>query len=150
MIITFCGHADCLSSPTLADEILSAIKKIARDEAVSFYLGGYGRFDNIALECCIEYKKTHPVSNLFFITPYLTESYLKSRPCFFEYFDEILYPGLEKTPPRYAILKRNEWMVENADFVIAYVIHGWGGAAKTFRHVLAMEKPYINLGGKDE
>lgn len=43
-------------------------------------------------------------------------------------YDETIYPPLENAPPRYAIVHRNRWMAENADAVLAYVLHNWGGA----------------------
>ena len=46
-------------------------------------------------------------------------------------YDGTTYPPLEKVPPRYAIMKRNEWMVCESDVVISGVTHSWGGAAKT-------------------
>ena len=30
--------------------------------------------------------------------------------------------------------ERNEWMVDSADVVVAYVTHEWGGAAKTLEY----------------
>ena len=45
---------------------------------------------------------------------------------------ETLYPdGLEGVPLRYAIVHRNRWMVEHSQHIIAYVTHGWSGAAAT-------------------
>ena len=58
-----------------------------------------------------------------------------------EIFDESIYPDIEKTPPRFAIVKRNEWMINNSDFLIAYVEHNWGGAAKTLEY--AKKKKHI-------
>ena len=46
-------------------------------------------------------------------------------------YDATVYPPLEKVPRRYAIVKRNEWMVSVSDVVISGVKHGWGGAART-------------------
>ena len=47
---------------------------------------------------------------------------------------ETLYPdGLEGVPLRYAIVHRNRWMVEHSQHIIAYVTHGWGGAAATLK-----------------
>ena len=46
-------------------------------------------------------------------------------------YDSTTYPPLEKVPPRYAIVKRNEWMVCESDVVISGVTHSWGGASKT-------------------
>ncbi len=46
-------------------------------------------------------------------------------------YDGTTYPPLEKVPLRYAIVRRNEWMVHESDVVISGVTHSWGGAAKT-------------------
>lgn len=58
------------------------------------------------------------------------------------------YPPLENTPLRYAISRRNEWMTAEADTVIAYVTHGWGGAAQTLQFAKRKHKRIINLGEK--
>ena len=47
---------------------------------------------------------------------------------------------------RYAISKRNQWMVDKSDLVIAHVDHDWGGAAKTLEYAIRKKKSYINLG----
>ena len=44
------------------------------------------------------------------------------------YYDEIVYPReLYKVHYKSAITKRNEWLVENSDMLIAYVVHDYGG-----------------------
>ncbi len=49
-------------------------------------------------------------------------------------FDEMIYPPLERVPPKYAILRRNEWMIDKATVLFACVRHAWGGAAKTLAY----------------
>ena len=46
-------------------------------------------------------------------------------------YDGTTYPPLEKVPRRYAIVRRNEWMISVSDVVISGVLHSWGGAART-------------------
>ena len=118
------------------------------DRDVTFYLGGYGDFDSLALKACLEYKKTHPSARLVFVTPYLDDRYLKNREEILKNYDEILYPEIETTPPQYAISKRNEWMVKHADFLIASVDHGFGGAVKTLECAIRWHIPFVNLGKK--
>lgn len=48
-----------------------------------------------------------------FITPYITESYKLRNELMKKRFDCILYPPIENTPYRFAIIRRNEWMVKN-------------------------------------
>ena len=58
-------------------------------------------------------------------------------------FDDTIYPDLEKIPRRFAIVKRNEWMIKNSNFLIAYVDHSWGGASKTLEY--AKRKKHISI-----
>ena len=81
---------------------------------------------------------------LIFITPYLDKSYSKLEFAKYHY-DDIIFTPLENVPRKFAILKRNEWMVEEADLVIAYVMYSWGGAAKTLEYARRKKKTIINL-----
>lgn len=145
MIITFCGHSNYLG--TLEDEqrLLNLIESVAKDNQVDFYLGGYGNFDFFALKCAKKYKENHPNANLIFVTPYLNK-WLKDRRDFLEKnYDEILYPELEDIPQQFAILKRNEWMINQCDFIFCYVTTHYGGAYKSLLYAHKRKKTYINL-----
>ena len=61
------------------------------------------------------------------------------------YYDGSVYPPLETVPRRYAISKRNEWMVEQADVIISCVTHGWGGAATTLTYANRKKKSIISV-----
>lgn len=59
---------------------------------------------------------------------------------------ETLYPdGLEKVPKRFAIDWRNKWMVQQSDYVISYVCHSFGGAAKYMELAKRKKKIVYNL-----
>lgn len=60
-------------------------------------------------------------------------------------YDEIIYPPLEKIPKKFAILRRNEWMIDNADLVIAYIRRSWGGAAQTLKYAQKKHLPIYYL-----
>ena len=60
-------------------------------------------------------------------------------------YDSVLYPEIENKPKRYAILYRNKYMVEKADYVIAYVSHNWGGAYSTYQYAKRKGKNIFNL-----
>ncbi len=43
---------------------------------------------------------------------------------------DTIYPeGLEVVPPKFAVSKRNAWMLERCEYVITYVKFNFGGAA---------------------
>ena len=48
-------------------------------------------------------------------------------------YETLLPDGPECVPPRYAICKRNDWMVAHAETVIAYVTDYTGGAGRSVR-----------------
>ena len=145
MIITFCGHSNCLFSDEEKEKLKQLlIKEIRKNPTCKFYLGGYGDFDSLCLRTLRKLKKDFPEIELLFITPYLDKNYSKLELAK-SYYDDVIFPPIESVPRKFAILKRNEWMVDSADLVIAYVKYSWGGAAKTLEHAKRKKKQIKNL-----
>ena len=145
MIITFCGHSNCLFSDEEKEKLKQLlIKKIRKNPTCKFYLGGYGDFDSLCLRTLRELKTDFPDIELLFITPYLDKNYSKLELAKY-YYDDVIFPPIENVPRKFAILKRNEWMVDSADLVIAYVKYSWGGAVKTVEYAKRKKKQIINL-----
>ncbi len=145
MVITFAGHSTVFSCEQVKETVKEQIKNnIAADEKTVFYLGGYGDFDSICACACKELKKEYSHIEVVYVTPYINHSKIKEMQDVGLY-DTSIYPPLEKVPPRFAILKRNEWMVENADLVIAYVKNNYGGAYKTLNTAKRNKKKVINI-----
>lgn len=71
------------------------------------------------------------------VLPYLDREYDAGL------YDETLYPPLESTPKRFAISKRNEYMINAADCVIAFVVHDFGGAYNSLRYAQRQHKRII-------
>lgn len=147
--ITFCGHSDYISSVEDEKRILTILSEKVGDQDAELLLGGYGAFDAFARACGRKYQQTHPNTKLIFVTPYINTDNIKIRSNDNSaHYDAIVYPPLENIPSRFSILCRNKWMVEKADFVIAYVRHEWGGAHKTYEHAIKKQKEIFNLAEK--
>lgn len=145
MIVTFCGHSNYSSNENDKKRLLDLLEEIVQGKQVEFYLGGYGAFDSFALECTKKYKERHPTAKLIFVTPYL-DKWLDDRKEFLQSsYDSIIYPELERVPKKFAIAKRNEWMVNQADHVFAYVKSHYGGAYKMLLYAHKHKKSYTNL-----
>ena len=144
MIITFCGHAQFRTTEQCERELLTFPETHVGDSPAQMYLGGYGEFDSFALRCCRKYRETHPQIKLVLVSPYLSDSYQRNHLCDSESrYDEILYPAIEDKPLRFAIVYRNQYMVQQADWVVTYVTHGWGGAYRTYRYALQKAKQIL-------
>ena len=145
MIITFCGHSNYSFGDDVKEELKNIlINETRKNPACKFYLGGYGDFDGLCLRTLKDLKNDFPKIELIFITPYLDKNYSKLEFAKYHY-DDVIFPPLENVPRKFAILKRNEWMVNEADLVIAYVMYSCGGAAKTLEYAKRKKKIIINL-----
>lgn len=144
MKVTFCGHGDKSYSDEIRERLRNTIEQLINQGADEFLLGGYGSFDMLAAHTVFELKQTYPDIKSMLVVPYLNRDYDM------DWYDESVFPPLEKVPKRYAIVRRNYWMVEQADVLVCYVEHDWGGAYKTFAHARAKKKRIIHLSEKSE
>ena len=145
MVITFCGHSNCFFSDGEKEKLKQLlIEEIRKNPTCKFYLGGYGDFDSLCLRTLRELKTDFPDIELLFITPYLDKNYSKLELAKY-YYDDVIFPPIENVPRKFAILKRNEWMVDSADLVIAYLKYSWGGAAKTLEYAKRKKKCIFNI-----
>ena len=148
MIITFAGHSSVFPSEEIKELVKEEIRRcIVGAERVCFYLGGYGDFDKLCACACRELKEERGGLELVYVTPYITPSEQEKIKSLMSegLYDASIYPPIENTPLRFAISKRNEWMVQNSDLLIAYVNHSYGGAYNTLRAAKRKGKRIINL-----
>lgn len=147
MIVTFIGHGETNITGELSIKLTETIETCIKDGADTFYCGGYGNFDNVCAAAVRELKEKYPTIKSFFVTPYITEGYQERLKWItdMKLYDEIVYPELENVPLKFAISKRNEWMIDCADMVVSFVYHTWGGAATTLRYAKRKKKTIINL-----
>ena len=128
MYVTFCGHGEIAHAETVKKWLREVLAGLISDGAEIYYLGGYGAFDRLAAAVLREQKQQQQNLQLVLVLPYLNSKMDTAG------YDYTIYPPLESVPPRFAISKRNQWMVAVSDVVVAYVTHGWGGAAKTLEY----------------
>ncbi len=145
MIVTFCGHSTYIPKCEDETKVLQIVENHANGENIEFYLGGYGNFDFFAKKCAEKYKSIHKNTKIVFVTPYINDWLNERRNYFENEYDEIIYPELESVPFRFAISKRNEWMAEHSDLVIAYVCVDFGGAYAFFKHAIRCNKEVVNI-----
>ena len=144
MKVTFCGHREVADREAVERWLQAVCSELIAHGADEFYLGGYGGFDQLCASVLRKLKRTHPQIRLILILPYLNSSMLTDG------YDNTLYPPLESVPRRFAISRRNEWMVRECSTVVAYVTHSWGGAAKTLEYARRKKKNILLYGASEE
>ena len=148
MIISFAGHAHIASKNKVKEALKRWIREtISSEEAVTCYLGGYGDFDEICARVCREIKQEYSNIRLVYVTPYISLSEQAKIKELLKYglYDESLYPPIENVPLRFAISKRNEWMMTNADLVVVYVNQQYGGAYTSLQVARRKKKKIVNI-----
>lgn len=104
------------------------IDLIEKDRADTFYVGNQGNFDIAVLKMLQELQNIYKHIRYFVVLAY--------HPTERDFADFIqpentLFPEeLEKIHPKFAISKRNEWMISKADYAVVFVRFITGGAAK--------------------
>lgn len=143
----FIGHreADERLLPKLIDTIESLV---ASEDVTCFYVGGYGGFDRIAASAVKRVKKNHPEIVLMLVLPY----HPAERPVQTPYgFDGTYYPeGMEAVPRKFAIVQANKCIVDNVDWLVAYVRHGASNSRKILEYAQRQGLPCININDSME
>lgn len=143
----FCGHRDILTYNTkVQSKICDTILDLYQNHnIVNFLSGGMGNFDAMCETEVLILKQKHPKVKLFLVIPYFTKS-INNNPLIKYKYDEIIYPDFQKQYHyKQLILKRNKWLVDNNDYVIANVTKDYGGAYKTLKYAQKTHKEIISL-----
>ena len=138
MTIAFFGHRD---APDTVEQLLERvlIELIECKGANLFYVGNQGAFDSMTAKVLHRLADRYPKIRCFTVLAYMPRINEGGV------LETILPEGLETVPRRYAIDRRNRWMVCQADAVVVYVKHSIGGAASFRDLALQKRKTVINL-----
>ena len=137
MVCTFFGHRD--TSLSIEPILRKRVEELIVQGVERFYIGNNGNFDFMARRVLKEMKKAHSHIRYDVVLSSLSEL----AKC--EDTSDTVFPeGLEKSLPRFAVAKRNEWMLARCDIVVAYV-HAPGGAKKYVDAAEKKGKRVINL-----
>ena len=138
---TFFGHRECFG---VDSQVLQrAIEDLIHKGENTFYVGNQGQFDSAVYSCLKQLRKKHPHIRVCIVLAYLpTENN--------EYDDmtDTMYPEIEGHP-KFAIERRNRWMIDHSDFLLCYINHTWGGAYKFAQLAKRRGKMVINIGNAE-
>lgn len=141
---TFFGHRQCPATikPRLKKTLVDLIEQHG---VTTFYMGNQGAFDTMARSVLCELSQQYPHITYTVVLAYLPTKH-KPEP-FTSLNCSTIYPdGIEFVPKRFAIDWRNRWMLKQADYVVTYITHSWGGAAKYAKKAKHSSKQIINIG----
>ena len=121
----FFGHREVTHN--IKPKLTEIIEKLITEDGVTeFYVGHQGHFDGMAYSVLKELKGKYPQIRYTVVLAYMPDEHIKEV-----YGEDTLFPDcLETVPKRFAISKRNDWMIQQSGFAVCYVHKITGGAAK--------------------
>ena len=139
MTCCFFGHRDTPSH--IADQILPLLRRLVEERKIErFLVGNEGGFDKMVASSLAEIKKEHPTVRCSIVLAYMPTTKSEPLPL------ETIYPeGLENVPKRFAIDRRNRWMLKQSDMTVCYVRNSIGNAARYLEIAQKNGKTVVNL-----
>ena len=119
----FFGHRD--ATPKVKEAIKSTVVILINEGITDFYVGNNGKFDYYVQQTLGEI-----ISEGYDIKTTVVLSYLDEKAMWLDQ-KRTLYPdGLEETPLRFAIPKRNDYMINISQIAIIHVRHSFSNSHK--------------------
>lgn len=144
MTCAFFGHGDCYDMDK--DKLRLAIEELISNGVDTFYVGNQGHFDSMVFENLLNLKSNYQHLCISVVLAYMPTKKSEYDP----YLGYSIYPeGIELGPPRFAIERRNNWMVNQANYCLCYINHAWGGAYKFVYQAKRKGVKIINLGTEE-
>ena len=142
MVCTFFGHKD--TPDKIREPLAKLIRRLIIERGVNkFYVGNQGKFDSLVYSVLKEIKKDYSQIQYCIVLAYMP---LRNNNLYKDFYECTIYPdGLEKTPAKFAILKRNEWMVKKSDIVVSYVTDKASNSYKFVEYAIKHNKEVINI-----
>ena len=139
---TFIGHSSC--DEAVSGKLYRAIEElITNHNATTFYVGTHGRFDRLAREALFKLEKIYPIEVLVVL------SRINSVPSNCEKATLIFPEEIEKAPYKYSIIKRNQYMIKNSQFMVCCINHTFTNTYSFVKYAKSKKLNIINLGDFD-
>lgn len=140
-VCTFFGHSACYGLD--AAVLRNAIENLIQQGTREFLVGNHGQFDGMVFSCLQSLSKEYPE-----ISYSVALAYLPTHDQEYDiYHGHSFYPeGQELGLAKFAIERRNRYLIDSADICICYVNHAFGGAYKFARMAKNRSLQVINLG----
>ena len=117
---------------------------LAENGKVKFLVGNQGKFDLAVQRCLRKMKEKDASIDCETVLAYLPrEGDTEGTSC--NLLPTVYPQGLENVPQRYAICRRNDWMLNCADAVIIYMNRNYGETARIYRKAKYKNLRIINL-----
>ena len=138
MKCVFFGHRNIWAD--ISERIEKAIRLVHRDYQINLFLvGNNGNFDYMVQRILSKLENELPIDYVVML------SRIDERTLYSPQEKTVFHEGLENVPYRFAISRRNETMLSNADILITYVSNKFSNSYKLMEKARQRQIHIINL-----
>ncbi len=151
VICAFCGHRDTPDTIELENKVEQTVRNLIAQGVDEFWVCNEGNFDWISRMVMERIKEEFKYSiNVCYVSAYNPSKFTKTRQDWLEErYDDIIYTDeIADGPQKFAIKRRNNYIADNADFIICYITQAYGGAYDTVKRAEKNDKCIINIAKK--
>lgn len=131
-------------SGSIEHHLEEVIRGLIAQDVDEFWLCEQGTFDSLSRLVLKELKKEFDWINLCVFPAYYPNN--AKQDWIEDNGYDLIYPDeVAKAPPQVAILRRNEYIAKNADYIVCYLKRKSGGAYKAVEIARKHNKKIINL-----
>lgn len=146
---SFTGHREIPPSalPKIREKLTDTISGLISEGIYSFICGGAIGFDTLSADTVLALRKTHPEIKLCLALPcreqdkYFSETQKEDYKRILSLCDSYHY--ISENYTRGCMHKRNRFMVDNSDYVVAYCTKTSGGSFYTVKYAASKNKKII-------
>lgn len=150
-ICAFFGHRDTPTTIELENKLEQTVRDLIAQGVDEFWVCNEGNFDWLSRLVMRRIKEQFGYCvNVCYISAYNPNKYSKIRQEWLEErYDDIIYTDeIAIGPQKLAIKRRNNYIADNADFIICYLTQDYGGAYEAVKRAEKNNTQIINVAKK--
>ena len=145
-ICAFFGHRNTPLSFELETKLEKLVRNLIYDGVYEFWCCNEGTFDLLSRIVMLRLKQEKPYIQLCYVSAYNPDKFPKLKRQSIEKDFEIIYANeIANGHPKFAITRRNKFIVQNADILITYIKNNSGGAYNAIKLAQKHSKKIIPL-----
>lgn len=138
MICTFFGHRDAPES--IKEKLESEIHLLIKRGVKKFIVGNNGNFDYLVQDILKYISQAQNDIKYNIVLSKINERAVNGCQ-----YSTIFPEGFEFAHPRFAIYKRNDWLIKNSNIALVYVTNKYSNSYKWVQKALSNGLKVINL-----
>ena len=137
----FLGHSKVYEE--IKPRLKNVIEQLITQSGVTqFFVGTQGGFDKLVYRVLCEMEEKYPI-HVVVVLAYLNRN---QDNLYYDLQKSIFPDELTKTPLRFAISKRNAYMIKNSEYLVTYINTPFSRAYTNIEQAINKKKHIINLG----